>query len=161
MPSALSLDGGASGQWQNILWSSVLSEWAWRSDFAVIYCSTMLGHGMQQDGWLWPQFWKCSGGFHLASGKAASCRSQYWFFRLPPSFPAEGPIMATPEATGNVIGGWTAENFLAVAAGLALWAKDSRNESVGSTVRARPTVTGPSMATSRSLQLLEPQFSHL
>lgn len=69
--------------------------------------------------------------------------------------------MATPEATGNVIGGWTAENFLAVVAGLALWAKDSRNESVGSTDRARPRVTGPYVATSRSLQLLKPQFSHL
>lgn len=92
--SALSLDGGATGQWQKILWASVLYERTCRNDFQVIYCSCMLGHGMQQDRWLWPQFWKCSDGFQLALGKAASCRSQYWFFRAPHSFSAEGLIMS-------------------------------------------------------------------
>lgn len=43
--------------------------------------------------------------------------------------------MSIPEATGNTSGGWTAENFLAVAGGLALWAKDSRKENAGSAVK--------------------------
>lgn len=145
---------------KKILWSSVWYEWAWRSDFAVIYCSSMLGRGMQQDRWLWPQFWKCSGGFHLALGKAASCRSQYWFFSLPPNFPAEGPIMSIPEATGNASGGGLQKTFL-------LWLGDwlSGLKIVGKRVRTPQLEQDEGSwllpGYSRSLQLLKSQFSHL
>lgn len=94
--SVLSLDGEVIGQWQKILLSSLWYEWTCKSDSEVIYCRCMLRYGKQQDRWLWPQFWRCSDGLQLALGKAASCRNQYWFFRMPSNFSAEGPIMSIP-----------------------------------------------------------------
>lgn len=159
--SALSLDGGATGQWQKILRASVLYEWTCRSDFEVIYCSCMLGHGMQQDRWLWPQFWKCSDGFQLALGKSASCRSQYWFFRMPHSCSAEGLIMSILWSHRKCH--WRADcrSFLAAAGRLAIWVEDSRNKSTG-LVRARPgSDSSLFTCTSRSRQLSEPRFPRL
>lgn len=97
--SALSLGGGVTGQWQKMLCSAVLYAWTCRCDLGVIYCSCMLGHGMPQGRWLRPRFWKCSHGLQLALGKAASRRSQYWFFRMPPCFAAEGWSCQSFEAT--------------------------------------------------------------
>lgn len=107
---------------ENTVWWSVLYEWTWRSDFEVIYCSSMLGHALQQDRWLWPQFWKCSDGFQLALGNAASCRSQYWFLRLPPGFPAEGPIVSVLGSHRKHHWRMGCRKPLAVAGGLAGWA---------------------------------------
>lgn len=119
--SALSLGGGVTGQWQKMLCSAVLYAWTCRCDLGVIYCSCMLGHGMPQGRWLRPRFWKCSHGLQLALGKAASRRSQYWFFQNAALLCSRRVIMSILWShKKNIPGEWTAESSLAVTAALAL-----------------------------------------
>lgn len=119
--SVLSLDGGVTGQW---LLCFLWYEWSCKSDLEVTDCRSTLGHGNQQHRWSWPQFWKCSDGPQLALGKAASCRSQHWFFRMLPSVSAEGPIVSILWSHGEHPCRMNCGKYSCSSQRLALWAEE-------------------------------------